>query len=86
MSLLVTLYPSHILRLIKMNKKTRQTTLDEYMPKKTRQTTLEEWGLTFENSPKKKDTIISKLQKMLNPKKSDVDIKSSNESKVGEEE
>ena len=85
MSLLVTLYPSHILRLIKM-KKTRQTTLDEYMPKKTRQTTLEEWGLTFENSPKKKDTIISKLQKMLNPKKSDVDIKSSNETKVGEEE
>ena len=56
------------------------------MPKKTRQTTLEEWGLTFENSPKKKDTIISKLQKMLNPKKSDVDIKSSNETKVGEEE
>lgn len=50
-------------------KKTRQTTLDEYMPKKTRQTTLEEWGLTFEN-----------------PKKSDVDIKSSNETKDGEEE
>ena len=67
-------------------KKTRQTTLDEYMPNNTRQTTLEEWGLTFENSPKKKDTIISKLQKMLNPKKSNVDIKSSNESKVGEEE
>lgn len=66
--------------------KTRQTTLDEYMPKKTRQTTLVEWGLTFENPPKKKDTIISKLQKMLNPKKSDVDIKSSNETKVGEEE
>jgi len=68
-------------------KNTRQTTLDEYMPKKTRQTTLEEWGLTFENPPpKKKDTIISKLQKMLNPKKNTVDIKSSNESKVGEEE
>jgi hypothetical protein len=69
-----------------MEKKTRQTTLDEYMPNKTRQTTLEEWGLTFDKPPKKKDSIISKLQKMLNPKKSNVDIKSSSETKDGEEE
>jgi hypothetical protein len=34
----------------------------------------------------KKDSIISKLQKMLNPKKSNVDIKSSSETKDGEEE
>lgn len=50
------------------------------------QTTLEEWGLTFENPPKKKETIISKLQKMMNPKKSDVDIKRNSKDQVGEEE
>jgi hypothetical protein len=53
--------------------------------KKTRQTKLTEYGMTFE-SDAKKESIISRLQKMMNPKKSKVDIKSSSEDSVGEEE
>ena len=48
-----------------------------------RQTTLDEWGMTLDG-PAKKQSVLGKLKNLL--KKNTVDIKSSSETKVGEEE
>ena len=63
----------------------RQTKLDEWgmTMDNTRQTTLDEWGMTLD-SPAKKQSVLGKLKNLL--RKNSVDIKSSSETKVGEEE
>jgi hypothetical protein len=63
----------------------RQTTLDEWgmTMDNTRQTTLDEWGMTLDG-PAKKESVLGKLKNLL--KKNTVDIKSSSETKDGEEE
>ena len=53
------------------------------MENNTRQTTLDEWGMTLE-TPAKKQSVLGKLKSLL--KKNIVDIKSSSDTKVGEEE